>query len=323
MTQSFEQERLQQYEAFGQAIASDFPFRDLKKVPSGWSGISICRTPGNFPALGALLRTAGGDDEVPLIRVYEDESGIQYIAEGVARFHIEPTGARIWYELAPDHRAFDVESLILGPILGYAMQNAGGVQLHAGAVAVNGRAFAFAGSGGLGKSTLAGALMRSGCDFLSDDVLPLDLSSGRIFALPSAPKMRLWEDSVRALSGDPKQYEAAVSWVGKLRITTDKAWGNCADVSVPLGGIYLLEPHLRQGCMPAFKACEPVEATLRLLANTYLAESLRGVRATSALETVSTLARTIPVRRVSYFRSYDRLPEICSALIADATRLHD
>lgn len=61
---------------------------------------------------------------------------------------------------------------------------------HAGAIANDQGAILFAGAGGSGKSTLVTTLYQQGWNYLSDDVIPLDLTTGKIFPFPQTSRVR-------------------------------------------------------------------------------------------------------------------------------------
>lgn len=61
---------------------------------------------------------------------------------------------------------------------------------HAGAVVNDQGAIVVAGPGGSGKSTLVTHLYNQGWDYLSDDVIPLDLTTGKILPFPQTPRVR-------------------------------------------------------------------------------------------------------------------------------------
>jgi hypothetical protein len=60
----------------------------------------------------------------------------------------------------------------------------GYVTLHAAAVARDGRLLLLAGESGAGKTTLTLALLRDGWTYLSDDVAPIDVSTGEVVPFP-------------------------------------------------------------------------------------------------------------------------------------------
>lgn len=64
--------------------------------------------------------------------------------------------------------------------------------LHAGAVEVGGRALAFVGASGMGKSTLTAALCRAGHGLVSDDVLRAEpVRDGSVLVHPGSSEVRL------------------------------------------------------------------------------------------------------------------------------------
>lgn len=62
--------------------------------------------------------------------------------------------------------------------------------LHAGAVALRGRAVLLPGARGGGKSTLVTSLCARGWSYLSDDVVPLDPASHAVLPFPQGPAVR-------------------------------------------------------------------------------------------------------------------------------------
>lgn len=72
--------------------------------------------------------------------------------------------------------------------------------LHAGAAVLNGRALLFVAPYGRGKSTLVTQLCARGFSYASDDIVPVDLSSGRILPFPLTPFVR--ENIDTELPGD-------------------------------------------------------------------------------------------------------------------------
>lgn len=82
------------------------------------------------------------------------------------------------------------------------------VPLHAGAVAVDGRAVLVAGPAGAGKSTLTAGLVDHGARFIADDLVVLSVAAGRITVAPGRPTIRLHPDTAREI--DP----AAVPVIG-------------------------------------------------------------------------------------------------------------
>ena len=91
--------------------------------------------------------------------------------------------------------------IIPGTITAFILSLTGRFVLHGSAVDLNGRALAFVGQSGQGKSTMAAMFCASGGTLVTDDVLPVEFGSGdvdgdAVFCLPSGTELRLREGSV-------------------------------------------------------------------------------------------------------------------------------
>lgn len=81
--------------------------------------------------------------------------------------------------------------LLEGPVLSTLLTLKGHAVLHASAIQLGGRSFAFIGPSGRGKSTLAAALCRVGARLISDDTLRCDVQGDRIVCFPATRSLRL------------------------------------------------------------------------------------------------------------------------------------
>ena len=193
--------------------------------------------------------------------------------------------------------------------------------LHASALVWHGHAFALAAAGGFGKSTLAAALARRGAALLSDDTVPLQRDGVGFLALPYLPRIKLWGDSLEAFGAEEDAFEPVLSWASKRRVRVEEAWGRAASDPAPLAAIYFLGPHRDPARAPSCVALEPVEATLALQGGMYLSDLQTDSFAAEGLRTAAAIAAAVPVRRISYFRSFATLPAVCEALLADVADL--
>ncbi|NCU11760.1 MAG: hypothetical protein GXC70_06315 [Sphingomonadaceae bacterium] len=96
----------------------------------------------------------------------------------------------------------DEEALWLGGSVHVAISALNGLlPLHASAVAAGGRAYAFTGPAGAGKSTLAAALGGLGMPLMCDDTLLVDpLGPDPLICLPGRKRLKLLDDAL-ALTG--------------------------------------------------------------------------------------------------------------------------
>lgn len=78
--------------------------------------------------------------------------------------------------------------------------------IHASAVALGGRVFAFTGPSGAGKSTLVAELTRRGLPLFCDDTLIVDLSDpARVVCLPGHKRLKLWPDALALTGAAPSE----------------------------------------------------------------------------------------------------------------------
>lgn len=116
----------------------------------------------------------------------------------VGTFLVED-GRRVTFAASPAATNRDIALFIQGSVFGLLCHQRGLFPLHASAVEIGGRAVAFMGDSGAGKSTTAAALLQLGHPLLSDDVSVIDLSGESAMLLSTTPTQKLWRDSLRAL----------------------------------------------------------------------------------------------------------------------------
>ena len=116
----------------------------------------------------------------------------------VGAFLIED-GCRVTLAAVPTATPRDIALFLLGSVFGLLCHQRGLFPLHASAIDFGGRAVAFAGDSGAGKSTTAAALVERGHLLLSDDVAVIDLTGPSPLLVSTSPTQKLWRDSLLAL----------------------------------------------------------------------------------------------------------------------------
>ena len=194
--------------AFGLRIAGDFPASGLwRAVPEG---------PARRVALEIVERSelacpwAEGDGQPPLRMAVGDPGPVLAIdahpargylvrADGFGAYQVAPDGRRVLF--APGHvEDWRWQRLLTAQVLPIAALSQRLELLHASAVALDGRIFAFTGAGGAGKSTLAARLILAGASFISDDVLAVERVDDQVIAHPGPALMNLRESPVPVLN---------------------------------------------------------------------------------------------------------------------------
>jgi len=135
-----------------------------------------------------------------------------------------------------------VPIIVSGTIAAFVLAMKGKCVLHGSAVDIGGRAVAFVGASGQGKSTMAAIFCAAGASLVTDDVLPLEFGEGAsandvVFCLKSGHEIRLREKASSL---------AERIGVGAVRMTPDERHAVAPETSplklVPLSAIVLPRP---------------------------------------------------------------------------------
>ncbi|HEX8646039.1 MAG TPA: hypothetical protein VF715_04010 [Thermoleophilaceae bacterium] len=213
-------------------------------------------------------------------------AGFRLYAEHFGLARLSPSGDRILCS-PPDVEPWNWQRFLVGRILPWAAVLRGLEAFHASAVAVGGRAFAFVGPTGAGKTSLAIQLVARGARFLTDDVLALERGGGGLVAHPGAaiasvrPSER---EAIPAATWDGLGAELGHS--GKTYLALERA------EAAPLGAVYFLRAGSASG-----PAIEPVERPdpRMLLASTFVLGVRTPERLRNQLDVCAALVRDVPL----------------------------
>ena len=97
---------------------------------------------------------------------------------GIADFVIDPDLRTVVVHPAVDGRSHVIPIVIPGTVTAFLLSIRGWSVLHGSAVEIDGRALAFVGVSGQGKSTMAALFCAAGAALVTDDVLPLRFETG-------------------------------------------------------------------------------------------------------------------------------------------------
>jgi hypothetical protein len=302
---------MHRYAAFGYTIESAIELPELEPAtvdrPPDWRVVV---------AQGAPTQTAGdpfGTDHVygdVYVRAFAVGHGFRLAFDDTGSFDIDPAGRRIvWYPgLTVADTAFRAD--LLGRVMALTAHVDGHVALHASAVSIDGRAVAFLGPKHAGKSTLALALVRLGARLLTDDTLIVRLDGGTARAVPGVQRIRLWNDSARAL-------RACVSDARGTKPTVDRLEPNELETEpVPLDVCYVLEA---SGELPAGtvrrERIPAVHAALAQVRFSKLGALAGGVVGPALLDRVANLTRTVPVLTATVGRDLASLNAVAARFL--------
>ncbi|NHC43542.1 aldolase [Bacillus sp. MM2020_1] len=176
------------YLCFGFSILSDIKLPELVHNHSHNPLVDITIQQGNLTQLWNRLN----NNQCFVI----EEKRVLFKVPETGVFLIED-GKKITF--SPDDDADEglIRLFILGTCMGAILMQRKILPLHGSAIAINGKAYAFVGESGTGKSTLAAAFMKEGFPMISDDVIAVSLTENyEPMVIPSYPQQKLWQESL-------------------------------------------------------------------------------------------------------------------------------
>lgn len=232
----------------------------------------------------------------------------------IADFEISADGRDVLLAPAPGADKGTIDHLYLNHVVPHALSQTGALVFHASAVVLEGRAVAFVGEAGMGKSTLAAAFASRGYAFLCDDGLHVTSHRGGYSAHPSHPSLRLWQDSENELGLQHAQRANPVSFTPKSRLVANASLVHAAQPS-PLVACFCLRDD--EGTPEArIDPLAPAQAFKQLFAQSFLLDTGNRRRVTAHFDNVSDFAARIPCFTLDYPRRYDRLGDTGDNILA-------
>lgn len=233
---------------------------------------------------------------------------------GFADFLVPRNGAEIACTPVPGVSEDTVQHLYLNQVLPLAHQAQGGLAVHGSAVAIGGKAVAFIGSSGQGKSTLAASFASHGQPFLTDDGLLLTRHYGAYAAVPSHPSIRLWSDSEAELVPAMAATALPLGYSPKSRFLAGEGLPHCRE-TLPLAAIYVLGGGGRCERV-SISALKPAAAVLELARYSFHLDIEDRRRLNRHFDDVTLLCQSVPVFELDYPRRYGELDQVREAVLA-------
>jgi hypothetical protein len=165
------------------------------------------------------------------------ENSVIFQVPNTATYYIE-NGNKILVSPMDGSQEDHIRLYVLGTCMGAILLQRKILPLHGSAIAINGKAYAIVGDSGAGKSTLASAFLNKGYQLLSDDVIPVSLSSDNIpIVTPAYPQQKLWQESLQAFGMEANEYRPIFDRETKFAIPVTSQFSS---ESLPLAGVFEL-----------------------------------------------------------------------------------
>jgi len=226
------------YAAFGTRLTCTFELPELVPAePSAHRGWIFETHETAAPAHDATLAGADTVYGSIAVRLSATPSGFRLEFDDTGVFDVHTSDRTIRWYPGTRRDGTAVRADLLGRVMAVAAHADGDLALHASAVSIDGAAIAFLGPKHAGKSTLAMALVRRGARLLADDTLVVRFAAdGAAWATPGVQRVRLWDDSARALGAVPGVASGAKPTLDALPAE------HLESSDVPLSACYVVRP---------------------------------------------------------------------------------
>ncbi|MDB5692731.1 MAG: hypothetical protein JWO81_1794 [Alphaproteobacteria bacterium] len=291
------------YAVFGLRIGSEIALEELP------------RAEGDGEAQVDIRLGETGADAEGIAGYSVSDAGTLLRVPDVGRFLIRD-GREILVEPAAGASDRNVRLFLLGSALGALLHQRGLLPLHANAIEMDGRAVAFSGHSGAGKSTIAAWFHDRGHRILSDDVCVIGFDeTGRALAYPGIPRLRLWREALEASGRAAGEYDRSFDALDKYDVPSERR----APAPLPLAAIYLLRQAEEGTGVPSIERLQGVDSVETLISNTYRGAYLKTIGRTGEhLAACLRVARIVPIFRAARLWGFDRFEDQALRLDAHA-----
>ena len=236
---------------------------------------------------------------------------------GMARFRIDFQRRVIAARPLEGCQEHTLAHLLLDQVLPRVVCHQGRPVLHASAVILDdGRAVAFAGPSGRGKSTLASAFYRAGYQLITDDCLLLEVQANGVQAVPAYPSLRLWQDSLEALldadDPDAERLVEMAHYTSKKQLLLSPDRSSLEGSRPPLAALFLLGEPPPGGVNDTIRIT-PMKGRFSLMAlveDTFALDVVGRHEVSRSFRDMGRLAAALQIYRLDYPRDYETLSRV-------------
>ncbi len=263
---------------------------------------------------GITLWQSASDPD-PFTMLQFDEGGGRFL-----NFVLNPQMNELSIYYTEDELKADLESFLVGPVLGFVLRMKQIVCLHSSVVEIDGRAVALIGQKTTGKSTTAAGLSRFGARPLADDMAVLEFDDETISVESGYSYLRLRPTSAKFMNTDGRELPIVYSDRNSRYFSLEDGDSFHAG-KLPLAAIIVLGEIDDKYEVPRIEELEPQQRLVRLVENTFGSYAVFGGARAAEFTKLARLAATIPMRKLLYSHNIETLPAQCELIIEHVKEL--
>jgi hypothetical protein len=207
------------------------------------------------------------------------------------------------------------QTYLLGHVLSFALVKQGEEPLHATAVVVGAKAVAFLGDCGYGKSTLAAAFVHAGDHVLTDDLLQIREIGGTCHGLPGPQRLKLFPEIAHRFL--PRQAADTPMNPDTPKLIVPLEPHQVCARPMPLHALYVLEGVESGAGGVSLTSLAGTQPLMELIRATFNRRLVNPDRLRQQFLYAQRLVSRIPIKRLTYPRGLDVLPQVREAILAD------
>ena len=308
------------YCVYGIAIASDSPLTLPQYSHDTLGRVECLQAPAPLfqKAIESIVFDSRSDS---WYRHAVTRDGSTYVAwDAIGEFVVAADGRRIVCRRDEGCCAESFQVYLMGQALSFALVQQRFEPLHATVVVVNDEAVAFLGGNAFGKSTLAACFLEAGYRLLTDDLLNLQESGDGIRAYPGPPRIKLFPRVASCFLHAIANGVEMNPDTKKLILPID-AHRSCSR-PVPLKAIYsLAAPHdASRRRDVTIETLSPRQAFMALVSAAFNRTLTGRQRLERQFGMMGRVTDLVPVKKLVYPRTLDRVEEVRDAVLDDLVR---
>jgi hypothetical protein len=230
-------------------------------------------------------------------------------------FAISPDGRSVACRKLERATVESFQTYLLGQVLSFALVKQGHEPLHATAVVVDGKAVAFLGDSGYGKSTLASAFVEAGYPVLTDDLLLIREIDGICTGFPGPARLKLFPEVARRFL--PRQADGTLMNPDGPKLIIPLEQAQACRQPVPVHAFYVLDEAPPAVCDVTLARLTDRESLIELIRSAFNIRLVNPRRSYQQFLAAQRLVPSIPVKRLTYARRLEILPQVLDAIRAD------